>query len=609
MTRMRPTSRERSPRPRGSRGRTRRPVAFLLAAAVLVSACTAEPKAPPSADVPTAPALTRDAASLLLQFSVYDYAVAGSLAGEKARVVAPERYAVVARAAVRGLRAFTSSALAASANTAGPTRDRLVALADAATDLANDAGTYADTGDPATFAKVTGDLDRSWQRLRELGASLPADPELERTIARALSFTVAVRAETVYILTAGPYSTQAEAEAAAKRAGTVQSITKSPPFVVRIAAYPTRAAAETAATALVPKGLDLSTVAPEERYSFSRGTVAPDAELWREPVRTFDSWAGARRVALSPDGAWIATGSDDGTVAIFSADGALRALPKFTAGISQILFSDDGRWLAAGGATLATLAVPAGTASGSAMRFPAATGQLIFVPTARAFVAASKGATGLPPGGGGVVGGRAPDGAAITPFPLPTPAGGALIAATSGGDLYIATPGPRGTDLEVLRMAGDRRIRGVLQLPGAPRALAIDRSGAFGAAVTEQGTFRFVPTAADPSKTVARIADPARDIAFGSDGTFYRLDQNRVTATAPGGAVRWEVVLVDGRRIVIGLRALVLDGTDRVAVIGADGTVDDLGIGGTVQDLAASPDGRRIAVLLESRRAVLFNLP
>lgn len=606
MTRMRLTSRERFP---GARGWIRRPCALLLAALVLASACTAQPKTTPSADVPAAPKLARDAAALLLQLSVYDYALAGSLAGEKARVVSPERYAVVARAAVQGLRTFTSSALSATADTTGPVRDRLLALADAANDLANDAGTYADTGDAATFSRVIGDLTRSWQQLRDLGATLPVDREVERTIARGTSFTVTAKAETRFVLTAGPYSSQAEADAAAKKAGTAESVTKSPPFVVRVGTYPTRAAADAAAAALAPKGFDLTAVAPEERYAFARGTVAPDAELWREPVRIFDTWGAARRVALSPDGAWIATGSDDGTVAIFSSTGVLRALPKFNAGISQMLFSDDGNWLEAGGATLVTLGVPGGAAFGTTMRFPAATGQLLFVPTARAFVATSPGATGLPAGGGGLVGGRAPDGAAIAPFPLATPAAGAVIAATDAGDLYLATPGPTGTDIEVLRLAGDRRIRGVVRLPGTARALAVDRTGAFGAAVTDQGTFRFGPNDADPGKTVARVGDPARGIAFGADGTFYRLEQNRMTATAPGGAVRWQVVLVDGRRMVIGQRALVLDGTDRVAVIAADGTVDDLGIGGTVQDLAASPDGRRVAVLLESRRAVLFDLP
>ncbi|HEY8655527.1 MAG TPA: hypothetical protein VIN34_02180 [Candidatus Limnocylindria bacterium] len=603
---MRLTSRERY---RGTTGRIRRSLVLVLVAVVLASACTAEPKPPPSGDVPAAPKLARDAATLLLQFSVYDYALAGSLAGEKARAVPPDRYAVVARTAVRGLRTFTSSALAASANTTGPVRDRLVTLADAVNDLANDAGTYADTSDAGTFTKVVGDLTRSWQQLRELGARLPADPELERTIARGLSFTVTTKADTVFVLTAGPYSTQADAEAAAKKAGAVESVTKSPPFVVRIATYPTRAAADAATAVLVPKGLDLSTIAQEERYAFSRGPVAPDTELWREPVRIFDTWGAARRVALSPDGAWIATGSDDGTVAIFSGEGVLRALPKFQAGVSQMLFSDDGRWLEAGGATLVTLGVPSGATFGATMRFPAATGQLLFVPTARVFVAASKGATGLPAGGGGVVGGRAPDGSAIAPFPLPTPASGAAIAATEAGDLYIATAGSAGTDVEVLRMAGDRRIRGVLRLPGTARAIAVDRTGAFGAAVTDQGTFRFGPSDADPEKTIIRVADPARDIAFGADGTFYRLEQNRIIATAPGGAPRWQAVLVDGRRMVMGQRTLVLDGTDRVAVIAADGTIDDLGIGGTVQDLAVSPDGRRVAVLLESRRAVLFDLP
>jgi hypothetical protein len=67
---------------------------------------------------------------------------------------------------------------------------------------------------------------------------------------------------------------------------------------------------------------------------------------------------------------------------------------------------------------------------------------------------------------------------------------------------------------------------------------------------------------------------------------------------------------VDGRRLVVGQRAAVLDGTDRLLVFAsADGTADELGVGGTINDLTMSRDGRVVGVIVDSRRAVLFTLP
>ena len=99
-----------------------------------------------------------------------------------------------------------------------------------------------------------------------------------------------------------------------------------------------------------------------------------------------------------------------------------------------------------------------------------------------------------------------------------------------------------------------------------------------------------------------------RDIAFGADGTFYRLDRDTVIATAPDGSQRWQAPLTDGRKLVSGTRTLVWDGATVVWAIAADGTVDALGIDGTIQDLTVSADGKRAGVVLDGQRALVFDL-
>ncbi len=563
----------------------------------------------PSGEVADAPKIARAAAAVLLQFSAYDYALAGALAGDKTRVVSRDRYASVARALTQQVSGVKSASLSATSNAAGVVRDAVVSLADTMNDLGRDAETYADAGEPGMFAKVTGDVSSCWERLRALGALLPADGDLQSTIARGTAFTVSSRSETVFALSAGPYSTQADADAAAKRIGAFESVTRGAPFVVRVASYPTRAAADAAAAGLKTKGIDLTAISEERVYSFARGATAPDVELWREPVRIFDTWNAARRVAVSPDGRWIATGSDDGTVAIFTADGVLQSLPRFIAGVSGMVFSDDSRWLLAGGAVTATFVVPSGISSGSQMRFPAAIADAVFVPSARAFVAVSKGATGQAAGGPGLVGARAPDGAAVVAFPLPTPPAGGLLEATDAGELYIATPGGGVTDVEVLRVGQDRTVRGVVHVPGTAVAFEVDRAGTRGAMITDQGTYRFGPHATDPTATLAKVGPPVRDVAFGSDGTLYQLDKDRLAAIAPDGSTRWQVPLVDGRRLAVGARAVVLDGTDTVIAVSPSGAADSLGVDGTVQDVSLATDGKRVAVVVEGRRALVFDLP
>lgn len=526
-----------------------------------------------------------------------------------------DRYAAVARTLLPQVSALTSTALAASANAAGPVRDGVVALADALNEVTKDTQAFADGGEPAAFAKAVGEVAAAWTKLGGLADRLAPDADLQRAIARGRSFTVTVRADPAYVVTAGPYANALEADAAAKRIGAVLAVTRSAPYVVRVAAYPTRTAADAAVAALKAKGVDVASVTEERTYVFSRGQTAPDVELWREPARVFDTWNAARRVALSPDGRWLATGSDDGTVAIFSAqDGALFALPRFNAGVSQLLFSRDSAWLFAGGAAATVFFVPQGSsplAVAQQMRFPAAISQVVYVgvPTGRAFVGVSKGPTGLPAGGGGLIGARAPDGAVIgAPFPITTPAAGGFLGVSDRGEVFIATTTAGGTDVELLRIGSERFTRGVIRVPGAATAFAVDPRGDRAAIVTDQGTFRFLPHDLNPTATLARLSGPVRDLAFGADGALLALDKDKVVAFSADGARRWDRPLVDGRRIVPAARSIVLDGAGTVWAIAGDGTVDALGVDGTVQDLAASADGARVAVVVDGRRALVFQL-
>ena len=586
----------------------------VLLLVLIATACEPAPKVVPSGDVVDAPKIARSAGAVLLQFSAYDYALAGNYAGEKVRVVTPERYVTVSRSLVPKLAELTSASLSATANAAGPVRDAVVSLADVLNDLAKDAGSYSGANDAGVFAKIGGDVGTAWDRLRALATTLPADPNLAKTLARGPSFTVKVTSEARFALSAGPYTTTADAEAAAKKIGTVISVTRASPFVVRVATYPTKTLADAGGVVLKTKGIDVISVSEERTYTFARSGTAPDAELWREPIRVVDGPGGSRRVALSPDGKWIAIGAEDGTVGIFSADGLLRALPKFPVGINALLFSGDSAWLFTGGASATVLFVPGGSSPLSVqnqIRFPSAITQVLYVglPTARAFVATSRGATGLGAGGGGLVGARAPDGATLgDPFPIVTPAAGAFIGVTDSAEIFIATTSGGNTDVELLRLGRERATRGVIKIPGAAIDLALDPAGDRAALVTDQGTYRFSPHAPDPAATLQKIGPAVRDVAFGADGTFYQVDKDKVSATGADGAQRWQAPLMDGRKLLVGTRTLVLDGPDVVWAIAADGAIDALGIDGVVQDLVTSADGKRAAVVLDGRRALVFEL-
>lgn len=588
--------------------------ALLLAVLVCV-ACTAPEPPVARVDAVAGPALARDAAAILLRLSAYDYAVVGGLNNEVERVVTPQRYATVAAEVVRSINDLTSRTVAATADRAGPVRDALLTVADEMTVLGRGLSALTGGGEPAALDRVFVQVATCWQRLQALASALPADPDLARTIERGTSFTASATPQPVYALTIGPYASKAEADAAAANAGRVEGVSPAAPFVVRVRTFGTRAEAEAGAAALVPRGFNTTAIVEEQRYTFARGGTAPDVELWREPSRIFDTHGAARRVAISPGGEWLATGSDDGTVAIFSGQGVLRALPRFNAGVAHLVFSDDGgAWLLAGGLTLATLRVPLGSANGVTTRLPRPAAQAVFVPGARAFVASSEGPTGQQAGGPGVIGARAPDGTELgAPFPLSTPAAGSVLATSDLGELFIATPAAGGgaTDIEVLRLGAERRPRGIVRIPGTVRTLTVERGGTRAAAITETGLYRFGPKDADPTGTLSLVAAAPRDAAFGPDGTLFVLEQTRLSLYDASMRLQFTVPLTDGRRLLPGTRAVVLDGTERiVAVDPRTGLADELGTGGgTVQDLALSMDGKRVAVLVDGRRAVLFTLP
>ncbi|TMF56769.1 MAG: hypothetical protein E6I19_04910, partial [Chloroflexi bacterium] len=253
--------------------------------------------------------IARTAAGILLAFSAYDYALVGGLNGDKVRVVSPDRFATVAHAQAGLVSSNTPTVVGATVDSVGPVRDRLVALADGLTDLSRDALTYADAGDPAALARVLSGVERGWAGLRELASALPADAALRATIDRGASITSTASSKQRFTLNVGPYTTSAEAADAAKKIGANATAAKESPFSVRVGPYADRAAADTAATTLAAQKIT-AIVTEDAVYTFARGGAVPDAELWREPERTIDVHALARKIALSQDAALVATGTD-----------------------------------------------------------------------------------------------------------------------------------------------------------------------------------------------------------------------------------------------------------------------------------------------------------
>lgn len=568
---------------------------------VATASCSSAPpsKPQPTADIADARPLAREIASLLLTFSVYDYALVGGLNGERIRVVDEARYATIARAQASLISDNSTKIIAAVVDTIGPVHDRLVTLADSLAVLRRDALAYADAKNPESLARIIADVDANWAILRQLQSLLKDDGALDATISRGTSIKTTLTPGKRALVTIGPYAGAEEAAQIAAEFGAAGVASTESPFVVRIT-FGSRAAADAKAADLQKHGTP-AIVIDQTAFAFSRSGAAPDVELWREPERFIDTHSLARKIALSGDGRLVATGSDDGFMAVFTNDGVLKALPKANAGVNQLVFTDDGRFLMGGGQLLSTWVMPNPNFTiGEPMRLTGAPISAVYVPRANAFFASSD----------GIIGGRAPDGVPLSdPFPILTPGAGAILAASDAGELFIAVQVPQGLEIRVLRVGLTRFQAGILRVPGVGRAFAVDRTGTFGAASTDQGTFRFSLKAADPTKSIARVAATSRDVEFGADGTLYVMEAQRLSAVTSEGAARWSQPLVDGRRMAVGLRPVVLDGTDRlVAFAPQDGATDTLAPVGDVQDLVVSKDGRWIGVIADARRAVLFKL-
>jgi len=333
---------------------TRRALGAVLALAFLASCTdsTTAPKSTTSNDVEGGSKFARDASTILLQVSAYDYGLAGALAGEKTRTVAAARYGVVMRGTAKTISAFSTTVLTGTLDRSGPIREKLVPLADSLSDLGRDGETYADGGDPAAFTRVISDVTVGWQRLRDLSTALPKDDVLQSTIARGMSFAVAGKSSTQSTITTGPYASSSEAKQALQRMGSPLngSYTQAAPFVVRIGPYTDRAGADAASAGLTKQGV-INIVTDAASYAFARSGPMPDTELWREPSRVLELRATSRKIGLSSDGSWLVTGSDDGYAALFNPDGTLTALPQSSAGMSVLQFSvgGDTQTFAAGG--------------------------------------------------------------------------------------------------------------------------------------------------------------------------------------------------------------------------------------------------------------------
>ena len=570
---------------------------LIVATASCSSAAPSKPER--TGDIPDARPIAREIASMLLTFSVYDYALVGGINGERVRVVDEERYATIARAQASLIADNTTKIIAAVVDTTGPIHDRLVKLADSLAVLRRDALAYADAKNKDSFARILADVESDWALLRELQSLLKDDGALDQTITRGTSVRTTATPGKNALVTIGPFAGAAEAASIASEFGAAGTATTASPFVVRIT-LPTRAAADAKAADLRKHGMP-AIVIDQTSYAFTRTGDLPDAELWREPERFIDTHGGARKVALSGNGGFVATGSDDGFIAVFTNDGVLRALPRFNAGVNQLVFTDDGAFLFGGGQVLQNWVMPhPNVALGEPMRLTGAPISAVYVPRANAFAASSD----------GIIGGRAPDGVQLgDPFPIVTPNSGALLATSDAGELFIAIQVAQNLEIRVLRIGQSRIQQGILRVPGTGRAFAVDPTGTFGAAVTDQGTYRFTLKAVNPTATLTRVLPTARDVEFGRDGTLYVMEPQRMSAISNEGAVRWQQQIVDGRRIAVGIRPVVLDGTEKlIAFDPRDGTQDLLAPVGEIQDLVVSKDGKWVGVIADAERAVLFKL-
>ena len=586
----------------------RRRGAGVLLSLALAGCLSARPPAPQPSGAPVPPsALARDAARVLARVSAYDYALAGAFGGERVRVVTPDRYAVALAAERQSIASLKDRVLQAAFADAALS-GALIEVADAGVAVAEDLERFGDAKDDQAFARIVQQVTEAWSALRRLATLLPPDDVLSASIATGTSWTVTVGHGRSYAVLTAPYQNRDEAQQAARRIGDVEQVASSAPFTVRVVTTPDRDAAERRVAQLRDSGVVAASV-EVERFTFSRAGPDPAAELWREPAVDVPTWGGARRANFIAGG--IVVVSADGETFSFYDTGKLWWHAKLASGPSFATPSSDGRYVFVGGQS-AQLLGSDGKVIGGPTRLPSAAAGAVWVGRRKVFVAASQGPTGLPGGGGGGVAAVGLDGKGLgDPFPLVTPAAGPAVASSPAREeVYIATTSQGATDVEVIRPGVDANTRTLARVAGQVRDLAIDEEGVYAVVVTSQGTYRFRPGARDATPTLERLADAARDVVFARDGTLYALFPDKLVAYDRGLRTLWTTAVSDGRRALVARRVIVQDGLRRLfAVDVASGAADELASLGEIDDVAVSPDGGKVLLLAEGRRAVIFNLP
>lgn len=582
--------------------------AILLSLALAACVDAQAPSVPRITPAPgAAAAIARDASSVLVRISAYDYALAGALAGERVQVVTPERYAVALeneRQAILGIKdrvlqaAFADAALAAA----------LVEMADASVRIAGGMERYAATREESAFVAIVTDVGDSWASMRRLATRLPRDERLQASIARGTAWTIVVTTEPAFSVITAPFATRDEAQRAAERIGSVEQIPATSPFAIRVLTTTDRVSAEKRVAELQRSEV-LAAVVDTERYRYKRGGPDAGAELWREPAVDIPTWNGARRANFVAGG--IVVVSVDGETFGFDEGGRPVWHAKLQAGPSFVTPAAGGRFVLVGG-LFANLLTSDGRVLGTGARLPSAAAAAVWLERRQVFVAASQGPTGKADGGPGAVNAIRLDATALgAPFPLVTPAAGPALATSPARDeVFVATTSAGTTDVEVIRPGLDERPRTIARISGQVQELLVDDAGTYAVLVTVQGTYRFRVNVADPAATIERIGAPARDIAFAPDGTLYLMLTDRLVAYDAGLRALWTLGLADGRRVLVGRRVVVQDGLRRTLVVdAANGESEELASLGEVEDAAVSPDGARLLLLVEGRRAVLFTLP
>ena len=260
-----------------------------------------------------------------------------------------------------------------------------------------------------------------------------------------------------------------------------------------------------------------------------------------------------------------------------------------------------------GGQVLTNLAMPSpNDTSGVAVRLSGAAQSLVYVPGVDVFAASSGG------DGGGVIGGRTPDGLPLAaPFPIALGSAGGLLAASDNGDLFIAWQNAGAYEVRMFRPGVERSTKGVLRHPRRrpgvrDRSLGEVRRGGDGSGHvplpgerrrSDQEHHEAHHGRARRRVRARRDAVPARRAARGRGRWRGRhaLDDRRSSTAAASRS---------------GCAPIVLDGTDRVIAFDPKtGVIDELAAVGQIQDLVVSRDGRWVGLVAEAKRAVLFRLP